>query len=274
MSLDRFGITKLFESTGRIWESKWDNGHARSWLSKGTDKRNSDPDDIECDLHCKAKEGKTVTKASVDGKGILNLIGVTPRIYINDPARKLKWFNVESTVYFYIVKKLAKGGAYVACRLCGRSNHQNEYNCSASGTGYSYETKNSNGTNQARKEIGHPVYSDNVISNISGVKAKKWIGHKLIVKSQPDGSVLVQGWRDLLDGLNGGDWKLMVEKIDRGDWPLTGKVELADYKKIKSCKDFVKIPTITSILNEPAISCYLRCDNNQMMFKRFSIREI
>jgi hypothetical protein len=78
----------------------------------------------------------------------------------------------------------------------------------------------------------------------------------------------------LLDGLNGGDWKLMVEKIDRGDWPLTGKVELADYKKIKSCKDFVKIPTITSILNEPAISCYLRCDNNQMMFKRFSIREI
>lgn len=270
MSLDEFGVIKLFESTGRTWKSTWDNGHARSWRSKGTDKRNADPDDPQSDLHCKSRAGK----ATVDGNGILTLYGTTPRLYINDPKRKQKWFNVEMTVYFYIVKKLAKGGAYVACRLAGRSNHQNEYNCSASGTGYSYETKNSNGTNQLRKEIGHPAYSDNVISETNGVKAKTWIGHKLIVKSEPDGNVLVQGYRDLNDGLDGGDWKLMVEKIDAGDWKMTDKEDLATYNKIKSCKDFKKIPTTTSILDEPAISCYLRCDNNEIRFKKFSIREI
>ncbi len=274
MPKDIFGITQFYPTTGREWISSWNNGHPRSWGSKGTDKRNADPDDPQSDLHCKSKERNIVTKASVDGKGILTLSGTTPRLYINDPARKLKWFDVEMTVYFYIVKKLAKGGAYVACRLCGRSNHQNEYNCAASGTGYSYETKNSNGTNQLRKEIGHPAYSDNVISTINGVQPKTWIGHKLIVKSQPDGSVLVQGWRDLTDGANGGDWKLMVEKIDKGDWPMTGQTELATYNKIKSCKDFTKIPTTTSILDKPTISCYLRCDNNQVMYKKFSVREI
>ena len=158
--------------------------------------------------------------------------------------------------------------------MCGRSNHQNEYNCSASGTGYSYEVKNSNGTIQLRKEIGHPSYSDNILADVNGVKAKTWIGSKLIVKSQPDGSVLVQGYRDLTDGLDGGDWKLMVEKIDRGDWPLTGKVELAAYKKIKSCKDFKKIPTTTSILDKPSWSCYIRIDSNEVKFKKASIREI
>jgi len=55
---------------------------------------------------------------------------------------------------------------------------------------------------------------------------------------------------------------------------MTGKTELATYKKIKSCKDFLKTPTITSILDQPAISCYLRCDNNEIRFKKFSVREI
>ena len=66
----------------------------------------------------------------------------------------------------------------------------------------------------------------------------------------------------------------MVEKIDAGDWKMTGVEELATYKNIKSCADFKKIPTTTSILDQPAISVYLRCDNNEIRFKKFSVREI
>ena len=271
--VDKFGIKKSHQSTGREWFNSWDNGHARKWGSNGTDKRNADPDDAECDLHCKKEERGIVTYADVDGNGICELYGTTPRLYINDSTHVLRWLNVEMTVYFFIVKKLAAGGAYVACRLAGRSNHQNEYNCSASGTGYGAETKNSDGTNQIRRENGHPAYSDNKVSNTKGVEAGKWIGKKLIVKTQPDGSVLVQHLRDLTDGANGGDWKILVETIDRGDWPMTDTEDKKTYDGIKSCSEFKKV-ALNEPLKDPAVSCYLRIDNNQVKFKWFSVREI
>ena len=149
MATDKFGIKKFFSTKigGREWISKWDS-NPRKWTSNGTDVRNADPYDAECDLHCKAEERGIVTHADVDGKGICELYGTTPRLYINDPSRIKKWFNLEMTCYFQVVKKLPAGGAYVGLRLAGRSNHQNEYNCTASGTGYSLESKASNGTNQ------------------------------------------------------------------------------------------------------------------------------
>ena len=105
----------LYPVTGRTWTSIWDNGIPRKWGSKGTDKRNADPQDPECDLHCKAEERGIVTSADVDGNGILTLYGTTPRLYINDPSRVKKWFNVEMTVYFFIVKKL--GSRWCLCRV-------------------------------------------------------------------------------------------------------------------------------------------------------------
>lgn len=273
--LDKFGITRLNRtaSEGRKWYSNWDKGQPRIWSSEGIDKRNADPMDPEMDLHCKTKERNIVTTAAVDGKGICTLTGTTPRLYINDPKRVKKWLNVEMTVYFYVVKKLPKGSAYVACRLAGRSNHQNEYNCSSSGTGYSFEAKSSNGYNQLKKELSHPAYADNVISKVQGVESGTWYGHKLIVKTQPNGAVLVQGYRDITDGKDGGEWKLLVEKMDNGDWRMSDPKDLAAFEKAKSCNEFPKVASPTAILSDPAISCYLRCDNVQARFKRDSVSE-
>jgi ribosomal protein L37E len=271
--LDKFGVRKLYQSIGREWFNNWDNGHARSWKPASTNwskTRNADPDDNLSNLHCKPEERGILTEAIVDGKGVCTLVGTTPRLYVNDPAKKLTWLNVEMTVYFFIVKKLPAGGAYVACRLCGRSNHNLiEQECSAAGTGYAYETKNSDGTNQLRRENGHPAYSENVKSSTKGVEAGKWIGAKLIVKNV-EGGVLVQGYRDLTNGLNGGDWKLMVEKLDKGDWKME---DLAEYADVNSCSGFPKVPYDKPIL-DAATSCYLRVDNNEVRFKYFSIREI
>lgn len=275
--VDKFGITQLnptTQETGREWYSNWDNGYQRMWESKGIDVRNPDPMDPEVDLHCKSSERNIVTNVQVDGTGICTLTGTTPRLYVNDPNRVRMWFNVEMTIYFYVVKKLPKGGAYVACRLAGRSNHQNEYNCSAAGTGYSFEAKASNGYNQLKKELCHPAYADNIISEVKGVESGIWYGHKLVIKTQPNGSVLVQGYRDITNGENGGDWKLLVEKTDEGDWKMSDKKDLLAFAKAKPCKNFAKFETPTAILDKPAISCYLRCDNVQVRFKSFSIREI
>jgi hypothetical protein len=274
--LDRFGIKQLHSTKvgGRVWFSSWDNDHPRKWGSKGTDKRNPDPDDPCFDMHCKSGERGILTTSIVDGQGILDAIGTTWRGYVNDPLRKLKWFNVEMTCYFKLLKKLPKGGAYVALRLCGRSNHQNEYNCSSSGTGYSFECKASNGYNQLKKELVHPSYADNIVSDVKGVKVGTWYGHKLIVGRMKDGSVKVQGWRDTTDGKNGGDWKKLVEKIDKGDWKMSDKIDLDAFKKAKDCADFKKYPSPTSILSKSAVSCYFRIDNCQVQLKKASIREI
>ena len=268
---DKYGIRMLNPTVGRTWYNRWDNGIARSWGSKGTDVRNEDPEDPECDLHCKTGERGITTTAEVDGNGICTLTGTTPRLYINDREHAKRWLNVEMTVYFFIVKKLPEGGAYVACRLAGRSNHQNEYNCSASGTGYSSEVKNSNGTWQERRENGHPAYSVNNVSNIKGVEAGRWYGLKHIIQNiENDTAVHIKTLRDLTDGKDGGDWQPICEKIDRGDWPLEDKIE---YNNINSCSEFKKVAWDKPLL-DPTISCYLRCDNNQIRFKKFSVRSI
>jgi len=270
---DKWGVTHLYNSAGtRDWYSSWDNGHARTWGSKGTKYRNADPDDPMVDLHCKTEERGIKTTASVDGKGTLTLSGTTPRLYINDATHKLKWLNVEMTTYYRVVKKHPAGGAYVACRLCGRSNHQNEYNCSASGTGYSFEAKNSNGYNQLKKELVHPAYADNIVSSTKGVTTGKWYGHKLIVLTQKDGSVLVQGYRDQTDVKDG--WKPLVKTVDNGNWQMSDNADEEAFNSAKSCTEFKKYPTTTSILDKPAVSCYLRCDNNVVQFRYFSIIEI
>ena len=274
--LDKFGIKQFYTTKigGRTWFSSWDNNIARKWGSKGTDVRNADPQDIECDLHCKTGERGITTYAQVDGNGECELFGTTPRLYINDPTRQKKWFNIEMTSYFNVVKKLPAGGAYVGLRLCGRSNHQNEYNCSASGTGYSFEAKASNGFNQLKKELSHPAYANNIVSPTKGVKLGTWYGHKLIIGKLKDGSVKVQGWRDTTEGKDGGDWRLLVEKIDKGNWDMSDPVDLAAFNKAKSCKDFEKYPSPTSILSKSAYSCYFRADNVQVRLKYASIREI
>ncbi len=271
---NRFGVTELYPRlpNGRVWENNWDNGIARTWGSKGTKYRNADPQDPMVDLHCKPEERGIKTTASVDGKGTLTLSGTTPRLYINDATHKLKWLNIEATTYYKVVKKLPAGGAYVACRLCGRSNHQNEYNCAASGTGYSFEAKNSNGYNQLKKELVHPAYADNIVSKVKGVTTGKWYGHKLIVLTQKDGSVLVQGYREDVSGTRG--WKKIVEKVDKSDWAMSDNADEAAYNAAKSCTEFKKYPKPTSILSDPAVSCYLRVDNNICQFRYFSIIEI
>ena len=277
MTLDKFGIKQLYNTKlgGRTWFSKWDNGLIRKWGSKGTDKRNPDPNDPECDLHCKTEERGIVTTASVDGNGECVLYGTTPRLYINDPLMVRKWFNIEMTCYFQVVKKLPEGGAYVGLRLAGRSNHQNEYNCSASGTGYSFEAKASNGYNQLKKELVHPAYADNIVSSTKGVKLGTWYGHKLIIgKLNSDNHVLVRGYRDITEGKDGGDWKLLVEKIDKGDWLMSDPVDLAAFNKAKDCTNFKKYPSPTSILSKSAYSCYFRCDNTETRLKWASVREI
>ena len=270
--LDKFGIKQLYASVGHDWFSKWDNGHARSFQG-GPEKcpspaRIADPDDSGSWLQC--NPGSALGQfVRIDGKGVAEMEGKNLRYYIMDGK---KWLNVEMTGYYYNVKPFS-GTTNVALRLAVRTNHWNYLACASSGTEYAYEEK-MNGTIQIRRESGHPYYNENVISSISGVPKQKWVGMKIVCRNTPEGWVLIQCYRDMTDGLNGGDWKLVVQIIDKGNWPMA-PADIAGWNKLQSgtgiCK---KIASPYAILKDPADACLIRCDGQTMRFKKMSAREI
>ena len=248
---DRWGITKLHPSVGREWYSKWDNGHARSWASKGLSQRNADPDDPESDLHADTNG----SKCSVDGKGKMVMEGSNPRMYINSPNKK--WQNVEMTIYFKSLRADPRGSISVFSRLSARSEHQLEFKCSGSGrTMGGFEIK-SNGIVQLRKEITHPNYAPDVKASIKGPGRNVRWGMKLVLRNKGK-AILSQCYVDTKANNN---WEKVIERLDSGTPAPTST-------------DLCKAISSNAIWLEPATSCYLRCDGNVMEFSNFSIREI
>ncbi len=263
---DKFGI-KMLNTTipsGRTWFSKWDNGHARSWVSKGISQRNPDPDDPESDLHANTNG----SKCSVDGHGKMVMEGSNPRLYINSPNsngvktanNSPKWQNVEMTIYFKCLKADPRGSISVFSRLAARSEHQLEYTCGGGGrTMGAFEIK-SNGTVQLRKEWWHDSYAPNIISSVkSPPRGVRW-GMKLVLRNVGN-NILSQCYIDTTNGQNGGDWQKVIERLDKAP-PAQPSTDLCH----KYSGDFVWLG--------PATSCYLRCDGNFTEFDSFSIREI
>lgn len=269
--LDKFGIKQFYPSVGHDWFSQWDNGKVRTLRGTGncpSPARILDPDDSQSWLQCNPGSalGQNVR---IDGKGVAEMEGKNVRYYIMDGK---KWLNVEMTGYYYNVKPFS-GTTNVACRLAVRTNHWNYLTCASSGTEYAYEEK-INGTVQLRKELGHPWYADNVISTTIGVPTGRWVGMKIICRNTPEGWVLIEGYRDMTDGANGGDWKKVLEKLDKGDWHMAP----ADVTGWNGLKDGVgickKVASPTAILKDAADACMIRCDGQIMRFKKMSAREI
>jgi hypothetical protein len=260
------------KTSGRVWNNKWGNGHFRAWDAEpdGTSIRAPDPDDPEADFHC----GPGNESIVVDGLGKCTMTGDNPRLYVNDIARVKKWNNVEMTVYYRAIATDPAASIHVHCRLAGRTEHQDEYLCCASGhTAGMFEIKE-NAVIELRKELIHPAYADDVISSTSGAPTNTWIGMKLVLRDE-SGNTRVIGYRDTTDGLNGGTWTKVVEKLDSGNWAFTDSTEITTYN---ACGDGSgtcnKLTPNTSKIQGDANSCYLRCDGCTIEFKKFSIREI
>ena len=84
-----------------------------------------------------------------------------------------------------------------------------------------------------------------------------------MVKTLPDnGSVLLELYRDLTDGRNGGDWEKVLEFIDTGEWYVEAEEGI--------CNDFPH----NKILFTPGF-VFIRNDFiDEAEYKNFSIREI
>lgn len=259
-------IRMLYPSkeNGRSWHSNWSDGNERTLISG---KR--DPFD---DQFIARGNGSV----AIDGMGIAQMQGDAPRMYVYDENKKLKWSDVEVTVY---AKRISESGISSSQGIVigARSEHQDatlETPCN--GASY-YGRLLFDGRAVFQKEIIHEgSYStnkpaeDNIVQweTADGTMPRDvWIGLKFIVKISKNGnSVKLELYRDLTDGLKGGNWEKVAEYVDAGDWSQTNsKAEVE-----KQCGYGA-----SRVLTEPGTSVFIRNDRiTNMQYKQFSIREI
>jgi hypothetical protein len=271
---DKFGISYKYPTVngGREYYSAWDNSKERIF-----NKLQPDPSDPEGYF-------RGIGKGKIDGKGVLTMTGEHPRYYVYDRARTLYWENVEITCYCLRVSE--NDGSIHDFRLAARTNHQDcEAICNSCAQGYIFEL-NFNGRIQFRKEVFHekgyaeplPVSVKKWWETNNGQVPKNiWIGMKFVVQTCDGGKhVRLEGYRDMSDGENGGDWgNPLIEYIDKGGWTSNDITE----KMIKSCKDNEKchdrMDKKDPIILRKGLSCYVRTDyTRDAKFKKLSIREI
>ena len=269
-TLDKFGILEFHPTLtgGREWWNTWSNGIART-ITAGK----GDPYDptgwFKVTGCCSGSTNPTV---KIDGQGVANMSGGQPRMYIFDPNLIQKWHDVEITVYGMRVGEYTNPPDSAAgINIAGRSNHQNE-STSVCGVNTYYSRMLYSGYGNFAKELNHPDDSKvpstkNQLdwSQYNGTTMPKnvWIGHKMILRNIDNGThVRLEMWRDLTDGLNGGNWQLMINYTDTGNW----------YDSITT-----GCPTtdLNHIITEPEFSTFIRNTGvSSVLYKNWSIREI
>ena len=296
VTVDTFGVRKIYAtaSGGRVYNSNWHTATAHQWDATGgqVPAANLDPQDSLADLisptTCRAIVDPITKTLTADTNADRN----SWRYYIKDPSDTAtsslwKWSeSVEITVYYKAGVSYSGGSIHVHCRLMGPGEHWNAITddnvnaCKAAGHEYSYEIKE-NGVNEFRKEEFHDSvsagegYADNVIFPDTNAPHDTWIGMKLVTKLKGS-NMVVEAWKDLTDGLNGGTWVKAGQIEDDGtNWKISNSASITNYGTIGAGSgNCTKISPIDAALTMDGSSIGIRCDNTKVQFKKFSCREI
>jgi LysM repeat protein len=265
---DKFGVKQLYPSRpdGLLWESKWNNGHARSFASA------VDPDDPWFDCN----HGDASYK--IDGNGVFSITGPVPRMYVYEPSKTKQWHDVEVTMYGMRVADA--GTDWGGMEACVRANH----GTTGKETVDLCDTRSNNcrfrydGKLDFEKETSHPASVPISTKTYwpNGMPKNVWIGMKFVCYDLPNGDVKLEAYMDETDGLNGGTWKKVNEFIDTGtNWGTNGracKIGINPAMKLTGSET-----REGSESGKPNICVYFRSDDvftDGLKYKKFSAREI
>jgi len=240
------------------------------------------------------------------------------------PARK-KWTNVEFTGYVRWFSEAFNPPQNGAIRLAARSNHFNYKYCLCDAGGYDFQLYRNSAAAlgvspteiaylRVDKEMIHdtygnrkygfshfttgpgPYYKGQTPTAEGGYTfpPNRWVGMKLVLRTITSlGHVKIEGWWDLDNGLNGGNWVKLIEWTDTGvlnEWGATAsgtKSTLDAFWADNGCGTPNQglpnrcVDTAAPYLNYNPVylragyACYFRVDQiNKIQLKHFSIREI
>ncbi len=207
---DTLGITSFYATApaGLAWTSEYWNADAHE-LPFGQ----GDPADPQ-----RLANSRGTGVVTVNGDGTLTMTGSQPRIYLGTPDNH-PWLNVEITVYYQRLEDddTAWAGLVVGARG-GVDGHGGD-NCTA--TTY-YARFRHDGNADVEKELEHSASearaSAPIWPNEAPLPKARWIGMKYIVYNDEAGGVRLQVFRDLSEGMNGGDWEPIIDYSDSGGW--------------------------------------------------------
>src|SRR5919106_2554172 len=254
---DRFGISEIYPSAvnGTEWHSMWEDGHTRII---GSGQR--DPYDKNFEVTGNGE----VTIDEIDG--IATITGGAPRMRVPD----IDFENVEITFYAKRIseeEEISYQGFVAGARskhytndLCGANTYYGRFTYDGR-VSFEKELFHGHGNDAQYPSADEP--SKYIWPEDEGIPDDEWIGLKFILKTLPnDDGVLLELYRDLTDGDNGGQWEKVLNYNDTGEWYVEADDGICDdypHNKILFTPGFV----------------FIRNDFiDQAQYKKFSIREI
>lgn len=271
---DAFGILQIYQTQpGTIeWTSAhWDNGIPR------TIKYAADPYDPTgwTEDHSGSTNG-----FKIDGNGIMNMSGGSPRFHINSLLNKKvpaqHFLNTEFTAYYRRIGTTGPAyGGMVAGARSGPLGHASQGGNDCDATTY-YARFRHDGKWDFEKELKHPAsdywsgsgfHKQDPLWGGMPMPENKWIGMKYIVYNTDNNSkVKLELYIDTIsngDPITGGYWEKVGEVTDEGNWPAaTSIITGCSYSDPKT------------IIVEGHGTFLLRTDGDQAEYKMVSIREI
>lgn len=297
---DRFGISMLFPTPvgGFQWISNWDNGTVHSNIQPRVD-----PWFNPSDSFFVVEEEPNIT-INIDGKGVFRLQQTGDstadyRLKVYDSNDQKRFVNVEATCYYswdsVNYANIEEGLGRDTIRV-GTDHHFSTRNCPYNAHDY-HASIGRDGPiyigREALHPIEHPARPDPGMAtsknwwthsaNVDRPPIKVWVGFKFVKRLIDGGkNVLLQIYRDLSDGVDGGDWKLLMEfKHIEGNWQdaaideqIQQKVDQS-FEQLSECRIPPSSDSPDPVHNHSGGMCMLRGDNiTDMRLKKLSFREI
>jgi hypothetical protein len=210
---DVFGIEQLYPTRagGAEWSSAyWQDG--TRVLANG-DRDPGDP------LGLAGARGTGMLSRT---DGVMTMSGAQPRLYIYEPS-SAAWTNVEITLYYR--RQDDANTPYAGIVVGARSGADGHTSAGACDAHTYYSRLRNDGTADFEKELEHPGSSPREVATAEAlwpgqpaeIPRGSWIGWKYVIRNRGN-DVLLEAYRDLSEGRDGGEWSLVGRSVDAGDW--------------------------------------------------------